>query len=75
MDERPALARLGHAAIVAQEATSATLVVHAGSIQRYVQRVHGRVVVRLQTRLLIGSIANDETYGRLDFVQLFEELQ
>ena len=70
MDERPALARLGDAAVVAYETASAPFVVHADSIERNVDCVNGRIVMRHQSVLFTGSIPNNKAQRYIIFAPL-----
>lgn len=62
--EHPALLRVLHGAVVAQEAAAAALVVLAGLVEREVDGVGRGVVVRSQVGLLVGPVADDEVHQR-----------
>jgi len=52
-------------AVVAREAAAPSLVVFEGSVERNVDGVGGRVMVRLQLPLLVWLVSDHEVHGRI----------
>ena len=62
--KHPAGLGVGDAAVVAYEAAATALVVHAHLVQGDVYRVCRAVVVGLQARLLVRTVAHHEVHQR-----------
>ena len=68
MHQHPAFLGVFDGAVVANESAATTFIINSRAVEGDVDGVGGRVVVRPQERLLVGTVSNHEVHdgaGRL----------
>lgn len=73
MHEHPARLGIGDGTVVADKSAATTLVINANLVQGDVDCVGRAVVMRLQTRLLVRTVAHYEVHQRAGW--LFFEVE